>query len=195
MAIKLGPGSTPPAFLEEHEWEFLGLRDECLELTVWTGELGKPGLVKATELPVGESVEAWRADLPDTFGEVAEPGAYLFEPVKAVVRAHLFGVLAARHGLWQIDSRIAYLSGNQPVTSPLLKAYRLIRQLPYDWKALRDFLRREQVGRLEVKKRGVNLVPETFREGLKLSGENQGTLIFTRLGDRKTVFWAQSAQP
>ena len=108
------------------------------------------------------------------------PGAFLFEPVKAVVRAHLFGVLAARHGLWQIDPRIAYLSGNQPVHSPLLKTYRVLRELPFDLKAIKDFLGKEEVGRLEVKKRGVGLVPEEFRAGLKLAGANEGTLIFTR---------------
>lgn len=192
MAIKLGPGIAPPPFLEEHSWEYLGLNDECLELVVRTGALGRPGLVRAVELPEGEAIEAWRADLGDSFGRVEEPGAYLFEPVKCVVRAHLFGVLAARHGLWQIDPRIAYLSGNAPVESPLLKAYRIVRELPNDKKAIQEFLRREEVGRLEVKKRGVGLIPEEFRAGLKLGGPNEGTLIFTRVGERKTAFWTKA---
>lgn len=192
MALKLGPGSAPPPFLEEHEWEYLGLRDECLELTVWSGALGRPGLVKATELPQGASVEAWRSDLPDTFGRVEPPGSWLFEPVKCVVRAHLFGVLAARHGLWQIDPRIAYLSGNGPVESPLLKPYRILRELPFDRKAIREFLRTEEVGRLEIKKRGVAVVPEEFRAGLRLAGPNEGTLILTKAMDRKVAYWARS---
>jgi hypothetical protein len=192
MAIKLGPGSAPPPFLEDYEWEYLGLNDECLELTVWTGFLGRPGLVRATELPEGATLEAWRSDIPDSFGRVEAPGPWIFEPVKAVVRAHLFGALAARHGLWQIDPRIAYLSGNGPVASPFLKAYRVLRELPFDLKAVKEFLRKEEVGRLEVKKRGVGLVPEEFRAGLKLAGANEGTLIFTRAGDRKTVFWTRA---
>jgi hypothetical protein len=189
MAIKLGPGVPFPEFLESYEWEYLGLRDECLEAVVWAGRLGRPGMVRAVELPSGAYIEALRADLPDTFGETAEPGGYLYEPVKAVVRAHLFGVLASRLRLWQIDPRIAYLSGNDPVSHPLLKAYRVERVLPYDNKAIKEFLRKEEVGRLEIKKRGVNLIPEEFRAGLKLAGPNQGTLIFTKAMDRKTVFW------
>lgn len=192
MAIKLGPGGSPPAFLEEYEWEYLGLEDECLELTIRTGSLGCPGLVRAMELPEGAALEAWRADIPDSFGRVESPGDYLFEPVKAVVRSHLFGVLASRHGLWQIDPRIAYLSGNAPVQDPLLKAYRVLRELPYDLKALKEFLRKEEVGRLEVKKRGVGLVPEEFRAGLKLVGPNEGTLVFTKAMERKTVFWCRA---
>jgi hypothetical protein len=195
MAIKLGPGSAPPSFLEEHEWEYLGLNDECLELTVWTGAAGRPGLVKATELPEGASVEAWRADLADTFGRVEPIGAWLFEPVKSVVRAHLFGVLAARHNLWQIDPRIAYLSGSGPVASPLLKSYRVLRELPFDLKAIREFLRKEEVGRLEIKKRGVGIVPEEVRAGLKLSGPNEGTLFFTKVMERKSAFWTRAEAP
>jgi hypothetical protein len=146
-------------------------------------------MVRAVELPSGAFIEALRADLPDTFGDTAEPGRYLYEPVKAVVRAHLFGVLAGRLKLWQIDPRIAYLSGTDLIRHPLLKAYRIERELPYDNKAIREFLRKEDVGRLEIKKRGVNLIPEEFRAGLKLAGPNQGTLIFTKAMDRKTVFW------
>lgn len=192
MAIKLGPGIQLPAFLEEFECEYLGLRDECLEALIWTGQLGRPGWVKAVELPEGAFIEAPRADLADTFGRVEAPGSYLFEPVKSVVRSHLFGVLAERHGLWQIDPRIAYLSGNEPVGSPLLKAYRILKELPYDLKVLKEFLRKEEVGRLEVKKRGVNLIPEEFRAGLRLAGANEGTLIFTKAMERKTVFWSKA---
>jgi SAM-dependent methyltransferase len=192
MAIKLGPGIAFPEFMESHEWEYLGLRDECLEAVVWTGELGRPGWVRAVELPNGAFIEALRADLPDTFGETGEPGGFLYEPVKSVVRSHLFGVLASRLKLWQIDPRIAYLSGNELIRDPLLKAYRIIRELPYDNKAIKEFLRKEEVGRLEIKKRGVNLIPEEFRAGLRLSGPNQGTLIFTKAMERKTVFWTQA---
>jgi hypothetical protein len=192
MAIKLGPGITLPTFLEEYEIEYLGLRDECLEALVWTGELGRPGWIKAVELPEGATIEAQRSDLADTFGQLGPPSTYLFEPVKSVVRSHLFGVLAARHGLWQIDPRIAYLAGTELVQSSLLKAYRVLQELPYDLKVVREFLRKEEVGRLEVKKRGVNLIPEEFRAGIRLSGPNEGTLIFTKVMDRKTVFWAQA---
>jgi hypothetical protein len=191
MAVKLGPGIAFPEFLEPYEWEYLGLRDECLEAAVWTGSLGRPGMVRAVELPSGAFVEALRADVPDSFGEPGPPGGYLFEPVKSVVRAHLFGVLAARHGLRPIDGRIAYLSGDRPIDDPLLKAYRLERELPFDPKAIREFLRREEVGRLEIKKRGVNVIPEAFRAGLRLAGPNQGTMFFTRVLDRKTAFWAK----
>jgi hypothetical protein len=111
--------------------------------------------------------------------------------VKCVVRAHLFGVLAERHRLRQIDPRIAWLTGDTLVRDPLLKAFKVECELPYDTKAIREFLRKQEVGRLEIKKRGVNLVPEEFRAAIKLAGPNEGTLIFTKAMERKTVFWAK----
>ncbi len=192
MAIKLGPGIAFPEFLESFEWEYLGLNDECLEAVVWTGSLGRPGMMRAVELPEGASIEALRADLPDSFGETGAPAGFLYEPVKSVVRSHLFGVLAAKSRLWQIDPRIAYLTGNHRVRDPLLKAYRILGELPFDKKAIGEFLRKNEVGRLEIKKRGVNLIPEEFRTGLRLAGPNEGTLFFTKVMERKTVFWARA---
>lgn len=191
MAIKLGPGIAFPDFMNSYEWEYLGLRDECLECVVWTGSLGRPGLMRATELPGGNSVEARREDIPDSFPEPGAPAGFLYEPVKAVVRAHLFGVLAEKHRLRQIDPRIAWLTGDTLVRDPLLKAFQVECELPFETKAIREFLRKHEVGRLEIKKRGVNLVPEEFRASVKLAGPNEGTLIFTKAMDKKTVFWAK----
>lgn len=192
MALKLGPGIQLPEFLQDYECQYLGLRDECLEALVLTGQLGRKGWVRAVELPAACSLEAMKTDIADSFGRVQSPGKFLFEPVKSVVRSHLFGVLAEQQGLWQIDARVAYLSGDQEIKHPLLKAYRILEELPFDLKVVKNFLKKFEVGRLEIKKRGVNLIPEEFRAGLKLVGPNEGTLIFTRVMDRKTVFWAKA---
>jgi hypothetical protein len=188
--LKLGPGARLPEDLAEGlsgECEYLGLRDECLELSVRTGAFGRPGWVRATELPSGAFVEAPACDLEDSFGNVAEPGAWFYEPVKCVVRAHLFGVLAQRHGLWQLDGRTAYLGGAARVDSPLLKRYRVIRELPVDERALRAEVAAGEIGTLEIKKRGLDIVPEEWRKRLKPRGPNAATLVFTRLQGKPAV--------
>jgi hypothetical protein len=189
--VKLGAGTRLPEALGEEEREYLGWRDECLELTVRTGSLGKPGMVRAVELPAGASVEARACDLDDSFGRVEEPGRYFYEPVKCVVRAHLFGVLAQAHGLWQLDARIAYLSGNHGVDSPLLKRYRLVKVLPFEEAALRREVSATETGTLEIKKRGVDVDPEEWRRRLKPRGPNQATVIFARLQGKAAALWAE----
>jgi hypothetical protein len=187
--LKLGPGVRLPDDLAEEECEFLGLRDECLELSVRTGAFGRRGWVRAVELPSGESVEARACDLNDTFGNTAEPGEWFYEPVKCVVRAHLFGVLAERYGLWQLDARTAYLSGAARVESPLLKRYRVLKTLPVDERVLRAEITAGEIGTLEIKKRGLDIVPEDWRKKLKPQGPgpNAATLVFTRLEGKPAV--------
>jgi hypothetical protein len=193
--LKLGPGARVPEELLEGECEYLGLRDECLELTVRTGAFGRPGWVRATELPSGAFVEARLTDIEDSFGEIAQPGEWFYEPVKCVVRAHLFGVLAERHGLWRLDARTAYLSGNARIDSPLLKRYRVVKILPPDEKALRAELAVAEIGILEIKKRGMDISPEEWRKRLKPKGPNSGTLVFTRLENKPTVLRVERDDP
>ena len=190
--LKLGPGISLPDELAEYEREYLGLKDECSELTVRTGEWGKPGMVRAVELPSETMIEAKASDLEDSFERVEEPGSFIYEPVKCVVRAHLFGVLAQQFGLWQLDARIAYLSGNQRVDSPLLKRYRMVQELPMDEALLRSEIAKHEVGLLEIKKRGIDITPEDWRRKLKPKGPNEATLIFTRLQGKARVLWVHA---
>ena len=190
-AIKLGPGTRLPDSLAEEEMEYLGLNDECLELTVRTGSFGRAGWVRAVELPEGIVIESPACDLPDSFGRVEAPGAYFYEPVKCVIRAHLFGVIARREGLWQLDARLAYLSGEKKVESPLLKRYRVLRILPCDEAQLRREIALAEVGILEIKKRGLDIVPEEWRKKLKPKGPNSATLVFTRLQGKAATLWVE----
>jgi len=190
-AIKLGPGVKLPDSLAEEEQEYIGFYDECLELTVRTGSFGRPGWVRAIELPENVFVEAQACDLPDSFGRVEEPGTYFYEPVKCVIRSHLFGIIAQREGLWQLDGRLAYLSGDKKVESPLLKRYRVIKQLPVDDAVLRRELSVAEVGILEIKKRGLDVGPEEWRKKLKPKGPNSATLVFTRLQGKASVLWVE----
>jgi len=185
--LKLGPGTRLPEELAEEECEYIGLRDECLELSVRTGSFGRPGWVRAVELPSGAVVEATVADREDSFGNVQEPGAWFYEPVKSVVRSHLFGIVAARHGLWQLDARTAYLSGSEAVDSPLLKRYRVVKILPVDERVLRAELAAEDIGTVEIKKRGLDIVPEEWRKKLKPKGAHATTLVFTRIEGKPAV--------
>jgi len=191
--LKLGPGTRLPEDLAEEECEYIGLRDECLELTVRTGEFGRRGLVRAVELPAGAFVEASVADREDSFGNVQELGEWFYEPVKSVVRAHMFGIVAAKHNLWQLDARTAYLSGSQPVDSPLLKRYRVVKVLPVDERALRAELATDDIGTVEIKKRGLDIVPEEWRKKLKPKGPNAATLVFTRLQGKPAVVRVERA--
>ncbi len=57
----------------------------------------------------------------------------------------------------------------------------MLEELPYRERALRAALRERGVGRLTIKKRGVDVVPEALRRALALRGPNEATIVMTRI--------------
>ena len=55
--------------------------------------------------------------------------------------------------------------------------YEILEELPFDLKQIKRHLKKHDIGRLEIKKRGVDLTPEQLRKDLKLKGKNGATLI------------------
>ncbi|WP_423805046.1 THUMP-like domain-containing protein, partial [Nocardioides salarius] len=62
-----------------------------------------------------------------------------------------------------------------------------LEELPYREKALRAALRERGVGRLTIKKRGVDVVPEELRRRLALSGDAEATIVLTRVAGAGTA--------
>lgn len=191
LAIKVAPGIPYATLSWVGEVEIVSLKGEVKEATLWCGDQATPGVRRrATLLPSG-------ATITDNATQTTEPcsvkpaGRYLFEPDGAVIRAGLVQQAAVTLGLWQLDGRIAYLSGDSPVVSPLVQGFKIQEQLTLNLKTLRRRLHELGVGVLEIKKRGVALDPDAFRRGLKLKGVQSKTLIVTRIGDRPVAFLCQ----
>ena len=52
---------------------------------------------------------------------------------------------------------------------------------------LRGILHERRIGRLTIKKRGVQVVPDELRKRLALKGEEEGTLVLTRVAGQGTA--------
>jgi hypothetical protein len=189
-AVKLSPG-TPPEVLEiSCEREFVGVRDEARELVLWCGALGDAGLVRATEFgPEGRS-ETWAASqsvLEDAFQDepAEEPLEYLHEPVKALVRSHLFAAYGQSRGLCLLDATTAWLTGSRPLETTLLKSYRILAHAPLAKNAEARLL--QETGRScgAVKKRGVAVVPEAAQRQLRKLEGPPAILAYFRVRGRK----------
>ena len=85
---------------------------------------------------------------------------------------------------------IAYLTSDAALTSPFVQSFRVREELPADTKALGKALRERGIGRLEIKKRGVDVDPARLRPKLKLAGSAEATLILTRTGTRRRAILA-----
>ena len=195
-AIKLAPAAlAPPSWGEVAELEWLGSRGECRQQVAWFGSLARhPGQLSAT------IVDA-RGGPRTVVGRSAEPiplaaklGRFLYEPHAAVLAAKLEGTLCREHALAAVSSGVAYLTSDELVDEPALDAFEVMDMLPLDLKRLKAYFRERQIGRLEVKKRGVDIDPQKLRKSVIGEGEGAATLIISRVGGAVQAIIGQRVQ-
>ncbi|MCP2255812.1 hypothetical protein LY13_004594 [Prauserella aidingensis] len=189
LVVKCAPGLDTSIAPWAREVELVSLDGQVRESCLWSGGLATARR-RATVLRSGEAGTGgpqWTItdDEPDDAG-VGEPGEWLVDPDGAVVRAGLVRHYGARHGLWQLDERIAYLTGDEP--PPGVRAFRVLEFGRYSEKELRAMLRRHDVGRVEILVRGLDVDPNTLRRRLKPSGSGEASVVLTRIGRRPTAF-------
>jgi hypothetical protein len=186
-AIKLAPASEIPAdwaACAEQEW--ISRSGECKQLVAWFGVLtSDTGRRRATLLNAeGRLVASIAGELRDLSSVASEVGKFVYEPDAAVLASKLTGQIAETLELRPLTAGGGYLTGDQFVDHPALARYRVEAALPYRTSKLKSLLAARSIGRLEVKKRGVDLDPEQVRRELHVPGETHATLLLTRTGDR-----------
>lgn len=120
----------------------------------------------------------------------------LYEPDGAVIRAGLVSDLAAAGGGRLLDERIAYFTADEelpPELRRLARAYLIREVMAYNLKHLRRWVQQEAVTSLEIKKRGVDVVPEELRRELlgrrkpAKGASVHRTLVLTRIGQQRVA--------
>lgn len=183
LAVKTAPGIDYDGLRRkgfDGEVEIVSLDGGVREACLWSGPVAVPGLTRATVLH-GSGAGGYEVFSTDPHDVDPEPaGKYLLEPDGAVIRAGLVRHYAARHGLWQIDPHIAYLSGDAVPAGE--RGFEILEQLKFSEKALRAELRRRDVGSVEILTRGAGVDPNVLRKKLKLAGSLPMTVVITRIG-------------
>ncbi len=179
-AIKLAPAAVlPEDWPDDLHFEWISRARECRQLVVWSGRLAvAPGARSATVLGAGG--EQPRTVTGDRLAQAELARGiddYLFEPDAAVLAAGLQNELARQHGIAAIQHDIAYYTGDRPCDDLALSCFAVDEFLSLDVKQLAGIIRARQIGQLEIKKRGVNIDPETLRRQLKPNGPNSATLL------------------
>jgi hypothetical protein len=195
-AIKLAPATkVPAAWAEQCELEWMSRGGECRQLVAWHGELAEhPGQNRATILSHDDSTLprtfAGTADRPVPTSQHLHEYVYDFDP--AVLAAHLQGELAAAYNMCALDSGPTYYTGAAPITDdPALACFQIDDVLPFRVPELTRLFRKRGIGAVEIKKRGVDIVPEKLRQELKLNGENSVSLLVAKIAGRATAVLAR----
>ncbi len=182
--VKVAPGVPHTLVPDGVEAEWVSESGEVKEAALWSPVLATVRR-RATVIRGGGLVSL--SDEDPSVTDVRPVGEFLYEPDGAVIRAGLVGAVAAGVGGGLVDEHIAYVTGDRPYATALARGFRVLEELPYREKPLRAALRERRVGRLTIKKRGVDVVPEELRARLALSGSEEATVVLTRVAGRGTA--------
>ncbi len=180
--VKLAPGLPHELIPENLEATWVSNNRELVELSLWNLEAERAGRRYAVIVSDEESEEFTGEVYP---AELAGLGRFIHEPDPALIRSGLIGAFAKANSLTAVASDIAYLSSGEYQASRWLRSFEVAESLPIDKKVLRKRLAELGIGKLEIKKRGIDLDPAQLRKELKLNGEGAATLILTRVGDAR----------
>ncbi|WP_442791287.1 THUMP-like domain-containing protein [Mycobacterium sp. Aquia_216] len=180
LVVKCAPGidfDQLRRFGFDGEVEVTSYRGSVREACLWSGRLAAPGVRRrASVLDRGEQLTDTE---PDDCG-VRPAGRWIVDPDGAVVRAGLVRHYGARHGLWQLDPDIAYLSGDR--APPQVRGFEVLEQLEFDERRLRRALTALDCGALEILVRGLQVDPDALRRRLRPRGSQSLSVVITRIG-------------
>jgi hypothetical protein len=173
-AAKLGPALPHREIPGGIEAEWVSDHGETVEVCLWSGPGSRSDARTGLVLPDHRLVAV--GDRP-----IIRPvGRYLYEPDGAIIRSGAIGVLAELISGWRVDESIAYLSADVVVDTPYAVGFEILEKLPYKEKILRRWVADHRVGRLEIKKRGIDVDPAQLRKRLRPNGNESATMIITR---------------
>ncbi|WP_374101677.1 class I SAM-dependent methyltransferase [Mycobacterium sp. SM1] len=159
------------------EIEVTSYRGSVRETCLWSAGLTEHGVRRrASILDRGEQItDAEPDDCP-----VRPVGRWIIDPDGAVVRAGLVRHYGARHGLWQLDPDIAYLSGDR--LPPGVRGFEVLEWFGFTERRLRRALSALGCGPLEILVRGLRVDPDVLRRRMRARGSRPVSVIIARIG-------------
>lgn len=177
---KVAPGIPHHLVPDGCEAEWVSLGGELKEAALWSPALSSCDR-RATVIGTGGLATLTEEDLR-TEPAVRSMGPFLYEPDPAVIRAGLVGAVALGVHGGLLDPHLAYVSSDEAFRTPFARGYRVLEPVPHRERQLRQALRDRGIGRLTIKKRGVDVSPDELRKRLALRGDDESTLVMARIG-------------
>jgi hypothetical protein len=184
-AVKISPGVDYAELPDEAEVEIISLNGDVKEAVLWFGDLHSGVSQRATLLPEGHTLTS--ADLPTSPIPASEPLPFLYEPDKAIIRAHLVEALATQLNALKLSDDIAYLTASTCQFTSFARCFAIEDSFPFQLKRLRHYLRQHGVGQVTIKKRGSPLEPDSLRRQLRLKGSQHRIIFLTQVKGETAV--------
>ena len=180
FGIKLAPASE--IWTGDYEIEFIGHLRECKQQMVWSGDLirtrGRTATVIAHQGNAHESfsfdnVHTAHASLATSLKK------YVYDPHSALLASGLTEAFATQYSLESLGEPSCYLTSDKKIQSLLASCFEVVASLPAQLKVIEKFLQQQEIGKLEVKKRGALDTVHRQLNKLNLKGHKSLTIILS----------------
>lgn len=192
-AIKLAPAAKVPERIAEECYRvWLESRGECRQQVAWHPYTAMSGERSAGIInSLGIEIDGVMSGEDENLSVGNRVFRYVYEPRACVLASGLVAQLNCGGWASALARGSVYLTSDQLRQRPLMATFEVSLVAPYDLKQLKAIVKERQLGRLEIKCRGVDIDPEQVRKQLKTPGDEQATLILAQLPEGMRAIFAK----
>ncbi len=195
VGVKLSPAfdyKELESLPEMPEVEIVAEDNNCKVAMLWFGALKTESLRRATILTKGQKYEFVSSRDRASVSIAPQPATYLYEPNKAIIKAHLVEEIASQYGLAKINRHLSFLTGDALVGTEkpgVLRAFKVKVCKPFNLKELKTYLKAEKIKRINILTKRFPLAPEELYQKLKIKEGGESFLIVTVLSNEERYYF------
>lgn len=174
---------------EEMEIEIISEDNVCKVAMLWFGKF-KTCKRRATCL-IGEKVYTYQEKSGLKAVKIAAlPLAYLYEPNKAISKAHLIEEIAEEFKLAKLNRQTSYLTSDKLIEKDqeLFRIWKVLNFAPFSLKEIKTELKTKKIERLNIITKRFPQKPAELYKKLKIKEGSDKFLIITALSDEKYYY-------
>lgn len=197
VGVKISPAfdyRELEALPEKPEIEIISEDNTCKVAMLWFGKL-KTAERRATCLVSGKKYEfVDNPELSPTLISETDP-VYLYEPNKAISKAHLLSEAALTEHLFKLDPYLSFLTGARLIGDGqpgLWRRFKVLNSGHFSLKEMKKFLKEKKIIRANIIAKHFPLLPDEIYARLKLKEGGDFFLILVTLNEKmRWFFWTQ----
>lgn len=190
IAVKISPAfdyEELKQLPEEPEIEIISENNNCKVAMLWFGDF-KTAKLRASGFKKDQFFSFTDNGSVASFSKIKK---YLYEPNKAISKAHLIDEVAVKFSLSKIDYNLSFLTSDELVSSGDTNIFRKFEVLHFDkfsLKKFQSFLKKEKIERAEIIVKHFKMTADEIRKRLKIKEGGDRVLILTTLQNQEKVF-------
>lgn len=191
VAVKISPAFDYEELKQlpcKPEVEVISEDNSCKVAMLWFGDF-KTCDLRATGFKKEEFFSF--TDGANKIADFSELKKYLYEPNKAISKAHLIDEVAVKFDLAKIDYNLSLLTSDELVCETdknIFRKFEVLHFAEFSLKQFQSFIKQEKIERAEIIVKHFKMTADDIRKRLKIKEGGDNIIILTTLGNQKKVF-------